>query len=432
MAVAAPEQTNISHITELVAQNAESYQAEIAAAQFIGRVLLEGTVSHEEQQPITSLYEAIHEAARGDEVARNMIAINARTDQIERTIKAGHVSEVSLRVNESGSLLQFGQSMESVQANSLLFASGSSQMLARTKAETRNTFRTMKLIEDGTLDDYYLLVVSRAADDMSLEEMKDAGFFTDTMTTMLQLTKVDGTDVQIETAYVAGKKQQDSPRHDKEAVEALFGTLGIDKANKSATQTLDEPVLIPKTMLKNGVIDLVKIYDDSLGGTTFFGREVDAEDYESYRRTCQDRELTYEVTTQQIVDTLIQEAQFIHSETAAVERLHQLSQDFMVVRAITDTTIDARVFGPGAEHINKAREALQSGDDSLLTVETKLALQTAQSDSCPKGGQGGEQGSSEEDQYGSLEFDCPFGHKNKRPHGQLIPNCQTCGTSVRC
>lgn len=37
------------------------------------------------------------------------------------------------------------------------------------------------------------------------------------------------------------------------------------------------------------------------------------------------------------------------------------------------------------------------------------------------------------DQYGSLEFKCPSCHKqNTRPFGQLIPNCQHCGSDVRC
>lgn len=44
-------------------------------------------------------------------------------------------------------------------------------------------------------------------------------------------------------------------------------------------------------------------------------------------------------------------------------------------------------------------------------------------------------GSFDSDKYGSLEFDCPHadcGKKNRRPYGQLIPNCQHCGKSVRC
>lgn len=38
-----------------------------------------------------------------------------------------------------------------------------------------------------------------------------------------------------------------------------------------------------------------------------------------------------------------------------------------------------------------------------------------------------------EDEYGSLDFECPTCNKtNTRPVGQLIPNCQHCGANVRC
>lgn len=37
------------------------------------------------------------------------------------------------------------------------------------------------------------------------------------------------------------------------------------------------------------------------------------------------------------------------------------------------------------------------------------------------------------DQYGSLEFSCPSCKKtNRRPHNQLISNCQHCGADVKC
>lgn len=41
-------------------------------------------------------------------------------------------------------------------------------------------------------------------------------------------------------------------------------------------------------------------------------------------------------------------------------------------------------------------------------------------------------GKSEEDEYGSLDFECPVGHQNTRPKGELIPVCTTCGVSVSC
>ena len=38
-----------------------------------------------------------------------------------------------------------------------------------------------------------------------------------------------------------------------------------------------------------------------------------------------------------------------------------------------------------------------------------------------------------EDEYGSLEFDCPHcGRSNTRPYGQLISECQKCGGDVTC
>lgn len=40
--------------------------------------------------------------------------------------------------------------------------------------------------------------------------------------------------------------------------------------------------------------------------------------------------------------------------------------------------------------------------------------------------------SAEEDKFGSLTFECPKGHVNRRPRNKLIEHCKTCGTSVKC
>jgi hypothetical protein len=43
------------------------------------------------------------------------------------------------------------------------------------------------------------------------------------------------------------------------------------------------------------------------------------------------------------------------------------------------------------------------------------------------------EGLMEEDRYGSLIFECPNCHSlNTRPRGQLVPQCQYCGASVKC
>lgn len=41
-------------------------------------------------------------------------------------------------------------------------------------------------------------------------------------------------------------------------------------------------------------------------------------------------------------------------------------------------------------------------------------------------------GSEAEDQFGSLKFNCPRGHENRRPRGKLIKHCKKCGVSVSC
>jgi hypothetical protein len=42
--------------------------------------------------------------------------------------------------------------------------------------------------------------------------------------------------------------------------------------------------------------------------------------------------------------------------------------------------------------------------------------------------------SADEDEYGSLTFECPDGHTNRRPRGRLLDKCQRagCKASVKC
>ena len=66
-------------------------------ARFIGSVLLEESVELEStQRQDLSLMDALHEARNGNEQAKKMVHINAATDVMERTFKAGHVTEVIL------------------------------------------------------------------------------------------------------------------------------------------------------------------------------------------------------------------------------------------------------------------------------------------------------------------------------------------------
>lgn len=408
-------------------------------ARFIGAVLTDRTVEVESpkvERPIESLYDAIQRAAEGDDQAEKVIELNARTDVIERTIKVGHVmNPVPLFINEHGKVVQHGQSYDSIQANSLRHAADNPIMRARTEAEARNAFRTERLNKEGFFDDGYSMVVFSRAEDLP-------GFFTETMSVAIQVTRKQGNGLVIETAFVAGIAEPGAEQHDDQTITSLAATFGVDLRGKTPAEIIDTPLLI-KDMT---AIDLVKRYDECAGGT-FFGENKPRQDYLDYHKECLMREQSFAPRVAAIKAELISEARFINSPLQATKRLHIISEKHMVEHAINDTSIDVRVFGPGAMHIVQARIYEEAGNYEAAMRETQYAKQKAITNSCPDGSSGalgstGEQwGSAKdgnqssepgEDKYGSLTFKCPKGHTNHRPRNRLIPNCQKCGVSVRC
>ncbi len=388
----AHEPEHVLLATEIV----HDFEARLAASRFIGACISREEVDlsfaepAEHVSPIESLYDALQLAAEGDQKARSMVTINIATDVIERTTKAGHVMKVELDVDEAGRIQQFGQSMESVHANSLRYASNNPQMLARTKAETLNAFRIAEYHQQGLLDEYNVVVFSRAADDMSEPDMRDAGFFVDTMSVAIQVTTAEDQIITTESAFVAGKKAPNLERHDAETVVAVGNRIGVDLSQRSATQLLETPLLIHKSVIPNGVIDLVVLYDQA-AGNTFFGEDKPAHDYYDYRVECRQREARFQPLVERITDQLVAEAPTITSRLHASERLDQLSQDHMVQQAVVDNTIDPQVFGPAAGDIERARYYFeqQQYDQALLAVGA--AKQNAVSSSCPNGKNTGSQ-----------------------------------------
>jgi hypothetical protein len=391
------------------------------AARFIGACVVSGETvfAPESSQPIESLHDAIHMAAEGDPIARKMVETNVRTDVIERTIKTGHVIKVEMMVNEAGQILQYGQSMESVQANSLRFAAGSWQMRERTEAEATNSFRIEDLHRAGLLEDNYFVVLSRAADNMTESEMKKAGFFTETMSCAMQLTTAEGEGLSTESAFVSGVRVSDAGRHDESTVIELGRRLGVDLSGKTAAEVINTPLLVPKSLLPNGAIDLVRLYDDAVGGT-FFGEDRPREDYLQYRELCDERERMFQPKIEAITRELIAEAAQITSRPQAARRLHKLSEKHMVEQAAFDDSIDARVFGEtAASHIRAARKLYERGDYDQALRAVGRAKSTAESSSCPTGALLSESGDSESengDTKGS-SLDCEF----------ISKKCPMCG-----
>lgn len=334
-------------------------------------------------KPLESLYDAIKRAAAGNETAYKMVETNVATDVIERTIKAGHIISVDLMVDEAGTIQQHGQSMESVHANSLRFASGNQQMRERTEAETRNAFRIKDFYDQGKLNDYRFVVFSRAADNMSLSDMREAGFFTDTMSCAVQVTSAEDCRLVTESAFVAGKANPEAARHDKATLKALFARLGVDIAAKDATALLDTPLLIHKDLLPDGALNLVEMYDEA-AGDTFFGEAKPRQNYQAYKLKCQEREVGFKPKIDAIVSELIAEADTISSRVMAAERLHKLSGKHMIELAGQDFSIDPRVFGDeAAVRIEAARWHYEQGNIQLARQSLQEAVKYDQSSSCP-------------------------------------------------
>lgn len=377
----------------VVPEMAEDQFLRHQANRFIGSVATSHEVSidlNEDPESIGSTMEAIRMAAAGSKVADKMLDINITTDAVERGIKAGIVLDVDLEVDSKWDVSQNGQPLKSVHYNGLRYASGNNKMRSRSEAETRNGFRIAQHNKQGRLKDYNFVTFSCAADDMTLEELKDNKFFVETMSCAIQVTS--GTDIglNMESAFVAGVKEGAEERHDIRAIVKLGALFGVDYSGMTAAEILDTPLLIHKSLMPNGAVDLVKLYDQIIGDS-FFGQDnkgKPAQDYVEFKAICKQRIATFASRVAAIKKELIGEAGTIKTPLQAIERLDKLSQKHMVIHAVKDVSIDPRVFGPAAFHIEQARLHEQRGNSELAQAATNRAQSVAKSTSCPSGRQG--------------------------------------------
>lgn len=399
----------------MVSEMLTDIQTRQRAAHFIGMVAVGETADLATyESPLGSLYEAIDQASNGDEQARALVKANVRADVVERTIKTRHVMEpVPLAVTSDGKIMQHGQSMDAVQANSLRYVADHPIMRERTEAETRNAFRIEELHQAGFFDEYCFVVLSLA------EDLPEAGFFTETMSCCIQVTSKSGTGLATESAFVSGIATNGGPRHDLQTIVCLGAKLQVDLRGKSPAEIIDTPLLLHKSRIPNGAIDLVELYDQSAGGT-FFGEDAPPQDYLQYLARCRVRQKDFDAKVDVITDELLSEANTITSPIQAIERLHKLSEKHMVEKAIIDKAIDPMVFGHvSAGYIVQARIDAEKGDWESVSNSMQKAKDTAQSYSCP-GKIMSFDGSNEDDPRESKESDddcefvskeCPVCHK---------------------
>ncbi len=388
----------------------------------------------------STLLQALKEARSGDAPARQTIETNVQTAAAEILYKAGHQSQVALDF-DGRQLTQSGRSLADIQANTLRYSTLNRIMRERSENELENALLFEELLAEGVLDDHDAVVFSLAPQDTRTK--RDFGFFEETDTCSIQLLRrTAGREVILETALVAGKVSKHAPRHDLSAVERLAREHGSDIALDDSEASLRHVLLIPKDDIPRGVSDVVKRYDEAAGGT-FYGQASgdDAVDYEAYAQQCEDKNSSLSDTVAQVSQALLDESHTFDTPTAAIKRLHKLTEQALVRSAVADEGIDARVFGQtSAEYIASARALREAGDMGASIDMQNRAIVSAVSSSCPLFDKPSTETADTvenlfslgEDKYGSLQFTCKRGHRNKRPRNQLIETCQLCGVSVRC
>jgi hypothetical protein len=406
-----------------------SAQANLRARK-AGDVALGGTIETK-AKPIRNIKEGLEWAVAGDEEGLEMIDSNIVKEMSEYLYKAGNVSTVRLGVDSQGRILQHGQLMQDVYRNGYQLASAHPVLEARSQAEGNNGARLEHLNEQGLLDNHTMVVFSRTSEGMSDKELDDLKFFSVTKSLSIQATGKGPDGLKTETAFVAGVPEEGAERTDQEVVETIYEHFGVDCRDKTAEEMVDMPLLIPNEYMKNGVVDIVKLYDDINGGT-FYGQNAARQDYLEHKKFCEQREKNLESNKSAIRQQLIAENNRLDGSVDVSKRLAKVVQDKLVKMAMKDEDIDTRVFGAeSAKHINQMRVLSARGDWEQAMRHTQLALSTAKGGSCPMaltslmGNRGIETGDtvSQKDEYAWA------GGKDKVKKGKCV-NCHESDTEV--
>ena len=353
-------------------------------AAFLGSVALAGEVqfTRPEEVNTSTLMSATQMAALGDEQSRKTVRANVSADVAERLYKAAHQTKIAMNMSH-GKLHQNGRRLTDIHRNTLENTVLNREMLRRAKLELKNALLFEELHAAGVLELYDAVVFSPSPTAMSLQEKKDYHFFLDTETCSIQRLSASGNQVTMESAFVAGKRSPSSSRHDIAAINLLVRKLGVPINSEDGTDVLQYVLLVPKSQIPNGVVDVVMLYDEASGGT-FYGESKPQQDYLTYAQECQNRAAQFEEMVQAITVQLIKEAHAFTSPLEAILRLDELSARFCVKYAVKDESINVAIFGAeAARHIEDARFFAERGETARAESSLIKAQNTDDSGSCP-------------------------------------------------
>lgn len=411
-----------------------------ALARAVGGLALQGQEVTTQAESETTLLEAIQD---GNEA---LVKANVQTDIVERTFKAGHVTKIYQAVDDE-QITQHGQTSEQVQFNTLKYANANPLLRKRTIAEVTNMYYIDSLRRAGLLEENYAVVVSLCpdADD---ETLRRAGFFPESKSLSLQATTEEQGAITTESAFVAGVAAIDAPRRDYEVAVQFAAHFGAEWSGLSDAEMIGHVLLIPKSAMPNGVVDLVKLWDDMAGGT-FFGQLKPRQDYAAYLEVCRARERALEPTAERVVAELMSLSPVLKTPLEATNALSKIAEKHMLDRALVDHSIDARVFGTkAAMDLAEARFHYERGNMQQVQSAMNSARKNARSGSCASGASISNENSpynddgtlktaeqierereekdpsDDSDEYGPLTFYCTEGHKNTRRRGELLTACK--------
>lgn len=393
-------------VVELISST--SYEVDVGRrfAAWLGEISVRGAVEVSEPKnegTEINLLTNLLRAKQGSPEALSMIKINVATAVAEACFKKDHISKVSTHQNESGELMQFGQTMTSVHKNALTMRPGRHSILQEvTKVEALNGQRIEAALEAGDLNDYYFVVPSIVPENVPEEQLgfSGDGYFLSGLTFVVQATtKQLSGEITTEAAFIEGVEnggnksfeERMASRHDIKSLAKIYESFGL-KSPQRATDFLNNGLKIPKNMMPNGVADFMRWCDQAKDEVLGQEKTRRPEDYIKIIDESRRREASLASTRQMVMAELLACVDELDEPMQTVKLMWNIIKKHTVETSFRNTYIDPVVFGAeAAGHIQHARYLIQNGQENKAYEIMEKALETAVAGGC--GGGSGEDGS---------------------------------------
>lgn len=362
----------------------------------LGSVAMQGNVerSHDSAEKMTIL-EAIRAAREGSCQAEAMIDINVATAVTEACFKYDHITKVAMQLNDAGELIQFGQTMQEMHFNSIAYRQNRHVKLRDvTSIEALNGHCIEDAAKTGLLRDYYFIADSLVPQGVPEDDLKDEGYFLNTLTFVSQATTAEDSVVATESVFSkgtaadesAGFAQRMAARFDLEAVSRVRQRLGLSPI--TSTEEALQGIFVHKSALPNGVIDYKRMIDEEAHMAAGVPLKTD-DYYEQLAPRSKQREQSLESAKQMVKEALIAQAHTLKTPMEAVQRIWDLTREFTVIAAVDNHYIDARIFGEqAAQQIKESRYYTSVGDPIAAQLALREAVRVAIVTGCGGGSAG--------------------------------------------